>query len=80
MCYAIFAVLILLFAVYSHDLLEPLALSATTGDGQWMTLALGWEMVAHLWPLLVLAAIVSSMLTYFVTRRILAGGSGCGSC
>ena len=74
MCYAIYGALIFLFALYSDTLIEEYALSAHVGEGQWTQVAQGWEIAAHLWPLLVLALVVSSALTYLVTRRILAGG------
>jgi len=72
MCYVIYAALILLFGLYCDSLLQSLALAATTGDGGLMTMALGWEMVPHLWPLLALAAVISSLLTYQVVVRLMA--------
>jgi hypothetical protein len=72
MCYAIFAGFILIFAVYSDHVLASFALAVDTGAGGWMPLALGWEMVVHLWPLLLLSGVIAAMLTYFVTRRLLA--------
>ncbi len=74
MCYAIYGALIFLFALYSDTLIEEYALSASVDEGQWIQVARGWEIVAHLWPLLVLTLVVSSAVTYLVTRRILAGG------
>ncbi len=74
MCYAIYFALIFLFALYSDTLLEEYALSASVGEGEWTLVAQGWEIAAHLWPLLALALVVSSAVTYLVTRRVLAGG------
>ena len=72
MCYVIYAALILLFGLYCDSLLQSLVLATTTGDGGLMTMALGWEMVPHLWPLLALAAVISSLLTYQVVVRLMA--------
>jgi hypothetical protein len=82
MCYVIYGALILLFLLYSDALLEPLSLASASADGAWMTVALGWEIVAQLWPLLVLAGIVSSFLTYLIAGRLggkRAGGDRGGS-
>jgi hypothetical protein len=69
MCYLLYAILILLFTLYSHDTLEQLALSVRASDGQWMTIAIGWEIAPQLWPLLLLAAIAASLVTFFATRH-----------
>jgi len=72
MCYAIYGALILLFAIYSDALIEEYALSAGVGENQWVQVAQGWEIAAHLWPLLLLVLVVSSAVTYLVTRQLLA--------
>jgi hypothetical protein len=70
MCYAIYGALIVLFALFCDSLLEPLALSVANGEGGWVFVAQGWEMVSELWPLLLLAAVVSSFLSYLVMGRV----------
>ena len=72
MCYLIYAALILLFGLFCDSLLQSLALSTATGDGGWMIIALGWEIVPRRWPLLALAAVISSLLTYQVVGRLAA--------
>ena len=51
---------------------EYLRASVRCGD-QWVTVALGWEVVGYLWPLLILAAVGASFITYLVVRRTKAG-------
>jgi hypothetical protein len=68
MCYAIYTILIGLFLIYSDAVLEPLALSEQVGEGEWMVVALGWEMLFSIWPLLLMAMVVASALTFFVMR------------
>jgi membrane protein implicated in regulation of membrane protease activity len=70
MCYAIFALLIALLFFYSNIIIQEHALSMHLQNGEWMTVALGWEMLQVLWPVLVLAAVVGSALTYFVRRWV----------
>ena len=72
MCYAIYGALILLFYLYSDTLIDEYSLSAGVGENQWVQVAQGWEIVLHLWPLLLLALVISSAATYLVTRQILA--------
>jgi hypothetical protein len=69
MCYLIYGTLILSFAVYSDALLSQYALSIATGDGHWTVVALGWELMAAIWPLLALIAALSSALTWVAVRR-----------
>ena len=70
MCYAIYAVLLLVAGVYCDAQLQSVALSTSTGDDGWMVIALGWEIIPQLWPLLFLAAVFSSLLTYLVVGRM----------
>lgn len=68
MCYAIYGALIFLSAYYSYDLLEGYALAVADGAGNWMAVALGSEILFTLWPLLILAMILASAITFFLTR------------
>ncbi len=72
MCFVIYAAIIVLSWLYCDSLLQSLALPTATGDGGWMSVALGWEIVPQLWPLLFLAAVISSLLTFLVMRRLAA--------
>ena len=76
MCFVIYAAIIVLSWLYCDSLLQTLALSTASGDGGWMTIALGWEIVPQLWPLLLLAAVLSSLLTFLVMRKLAARGKG----
>jgi hypothetical protein len=68
MCYVIYGALILSLGVYSDALLRQYALATTAAQDQWTLVALGWELVWVLWPLLAFVAILASALTFFATR------------
>lgn len=68
MCVAIYAGLFALFAYYSHSVIEQYML-ATSSDGEVMVVAMGWELVPLLWPVLVAAMLVASAATVWVMRR-----------
>ena len=70
MCLLIYVALIGLFIFYSDFVLDQYALSASAGEGQWMVVAQGWELLPHIWPALVMAMLVSSGLTLLVARRL----------
>lgn len=70
MCMAIYAALFALLLYYSDFLIEPYALSLSTGEGEWMVVALGWEIVPLLWPVMLLLMVLASGVTLFVARRI----------
>lgn len=70
MCYALFALAIALLFYYSDTILQQHALTLRMAGGEWVTVALGWEMVQVLWPMLLLAAVVGSALTYLVPRLL----------
>lgn len=69
MCYLIYGALILTFTVFTHARLQDFALSVSDGGESWTVVALGWEMLLFLWPLLLLVAAVASAITYFTLRR-----------
>ncbi|PKM46568.1 MAG: hypothetical protein CVV05_02510 [Gammaproteobacteria bacterium HGW-Gammaproteobacteria-1] len=69
MCMAIYAALFGLFVYYSHSLIEQYALATSTGGGEVMVVAVGWELVPLLWPVLVAAMLVASAATVWVMRR-----------
>lgn len=70
MCYAIFAILIALLFLYSDVIVQEHALTMRLNESDWMTVALGWEMVQVIWPVLLLAAVTGSALTYLAPRMI----------
>lgn len=72
MCVAIYLALIGLFLFYSDYIVSQYALALAPEGGEEMVVALGWEMVPHLWPLLVAAMVVASAVTLFVARRVFA--------
>jgi membrane protein implicated in regulation of membrane protease activity len=69
MCYAIFALLLGLLFLYSDLIVQEHALSMRLND-EWMIVAQGWEMVQVLWPVLLLALVVGSALTYLAPRLV----------
>lgn len=70
MCIAIYAALFALLLFYSDYALEQYALSVSSGEQQWMVVAVGWEMLPLLWPVGLLLMIVASGVTLFVARRL----------
>lgn len=69
MCLAIYAALLALLLYYSDTILEQYALSAASGENEWMMVALGWEILPMLWPAILLMMVVASALTLFISRR-----------
>ncbi len=72
MCFAISAALIALLWMYSDYLLEQYALSISTTGEQWTMVAIGWEIIPLIWPVLLMAMIAASAATIFVMRRLSA--------
>ena len=70
MCYVIYISLLVLALVYSESMVNEYALSVVSGDNQMLTVALGWEIVAVLWPLSLLAMVLGSAVTFFVSRKM----------
>lgn len=66
MCLAIYAFLIGLFIIYSDAVLDEHRLSVAAGADEWMPVAVHWEIVGELWPLLVLVALLASATTFIV--------------
>jgi hypothetical protein len=66
MCRAIYVLLIGLFYVYSDWVLDQHRLAVTAEAGDWMPVAVQWEIATELWPLLVLAALIASAVTFVV--------------
>jgi hypothetical protein len=79
MCRAIYVLLIGLFVVYSDWMLEQHQLSVAAEAGQWMPVAVQWEIAGALWPLLALSALLASALTFFAMGGGSRKGSGCCS-
>ncbi len=69
MCYLIYGTAILLFFLYSDAVIEPLVLALSDAQGGMMGIAVGWEMLTVIWPVILLFAILASFITYLVTRR-----------
>ncbi len=70
MCLAIYAALIGLFILYSDHIVGQYALSLNTGGAETVVVAVGWEMVLWLWPLLLASMVVASAVSVWATRRI----------
>jgi hypothetical protein len=70
MCFAISAALIALLWIYSDYMLEQYALSISATGEQWTMLAIGWEIIPLMWPVLLMAMIAASAATIFVMRRL----------
>ena len=77
MCIGIYLALIALFLFYSHTVIEQYALSITSGEGDWMMIALGWEIVLEIWPMIVLSMVIASAVTLFVTLKVKGKASCC---
>ncbi len=78
MCMGIYAALIALFIYYGNDVIGQYSLAVTGAGGEPMTVAVGWELVPHLWPVIVGAMLIASAVTVFAMRRLgrrAAGGS-----
>ena len=78
MCIAIYLALLGLSLFLTGYTLEQYALSVEAGAGEWMLVAIGWELLGHLWPLLVTGVVMGSGVTFFVLRR-LSPRSGTGA-
>ena len=72
MCYIIYISLFVLALIYSDSLLEQYALGVFSDDHQMLTVALGWEIIPALWPVFLLAMVLASAVTFFVSRRVFA--------
>ena len=70
MCYVIYISLFALALLYSDSILDQYALSVLSGENQMLTVALGWEMIPILWPVFLLAMVLGSVVTFFVSRKI----------
>ena len=68
MCYAIFAIIIALLFLYSDVIIQEHALTMRFNETEWMAVANGWEMVQVIWPVMLLAAVVGSAMTYMLPR------------
>jgi hypothetical protein len=76
---AIYAALLALLWFYSDYQLEQYALSASSADGQWIVVALGWEIVPVIWPAVLLMMVAASAMTLFVSRRLGQRKPGAGN-
>lgn len=68
MCMAIYILLFGLLLFYSDYTMEQYALSVSSGEEQWMVMAVGWEMLPHIWPVALLLLIAGSGMTLLVLR------------
>ena len=74
MCYLIYISLLVLAWLCSDSILDQYALSVLSGENQVFTAALGWEIVLVLWPVFLLAMVLASLVTLFVSRKISGNG------
>ena len=70
MCYVIYISLFTLAWLYSDSILDQYALSVLSDENQMLTVALGWEIIPILWPAFLLAMVLASVVTLFVSRKI----------
>jgi hypothetical protein len=70
MCMAIYVALMALLWIYSDDMLEQYALSTSSGTNEWTVVALGWEILPAIWPVVLLIVVASSAGTFYVSRRL----------
>ncbi len=70
MCMAIYAALMVLLWIYSDYMLEQYALSTPSGANEWTVVALGWEMLPTIWPVILLMVVASSAVTFFLVRLL----------
>ncbi len=70
MCKAIYAALLLLLLYYSDVVIEEYALSLLGEGESAMVIAIGWEMLAYLWPIGLLLMVLASALTLMVSRAL----------
>ncbi len=75
MCVGIYAALLALLLFYSDYMLEQYALSSSSGNSEWMVVALGWEILPTIWPVILLVMVAASAVTLFVSRRLGRGGT-----
>jgi membrane protein implicated in regulation of membrane protease activity len=69
MCIAVYLALIGLFLFYSDYVVEQYALAIPSADQGAMVVAVGWELVPLLWPVVVVAVLIGSAVSAWVTRR-----------
>ncbi len=69
MCLLITGLLAGLLLLYSDSLLDQYALVIPAGEGEWTVVALGWEILPWLWPLLLVVALLTFGITLFIARR-----------
>lgn len=70
MCYVIYISLFATALIFSDSMLEQYALSVFGGENQMLTVAQGWEIIPALWPVFLLAMVLGSAATFFVSRKI----------
>jgi membrane protein implicated in regulation of membrane protease activity len=69
MCTLIYLTIAGLLLLYSDALLNDFALAVPGEAGEWMVVALGWELVPLLWPLPLIGFLLGSFATWLVMRR-----------
>ncbi len=69
MCIAIYLALIGLFIFYSDYVIDQYALTVNAEGQGAMVVAVGWEMVTWLWPVVVLAMLIASAVSVWIMRR-----------
>ena len=69
MCHVIYISLTALLLLYSEYVLEQYALSVTAGDAQWTLVAIGWEIIPFIWPVIVLVMVAASAVTFLIMRK-----------
>lgn len=70
MCPAIYTALLALLLFYTDYALEQYALSVSSGENNWLVMAIGWEILPVIWPALLLVMVASSAVTLFLSRKL----------
>lgn len=68
MCMVIYAALFALLFIYSDHVIKQYALSVSAGEQQWMVAAIGWEMLAYIWPVILMLMLLASGVTLLWVR------------
>ncbi len=76
MCVGIYLALIGLFLFYSDFVINQYVLSVPAGEQGMMAVAVGWEMVWPLWPVVIAAMLLASAASVWATRRCLSCSTG----
>ena len=78
MCIVLYTLLTTLLLIYSASVIEHYALAMVGDGGEWMIIAISWELLLDIWPILLFTAVLSSAVTTLILRRTRANADGTG--